>query len=333
MRYQVSACLFVSLLVTSACAQRGSRGGMDTSSTGNVTIRVVYPDERPAPAQLLVQLMGGGSAAAMATAFTNAAGETTFSGVPLGMYHVAISGESIENSDSGSFEVDSRKSAQTQFVYVKPKTLATQSPGGPATIPASSLRVPKKAEREFNKGGDAITAHDWKKALEHLNKAIELYPEYVAAYSNLGVVYGQLDDPVHQREALEKAVSLDDHFAPALVNLARLDYRDKRFSEAQDLLEKATRVDPSNAQTLTLLAQADLVNQHYDDAIANAKKVHNLPHEHFAIIHYIAARALEFKHRGQDALAELQTMLKEEPDGPRAAEARNEAAAIHMGAR
>ena len=330
MRSRISLCVVVSLFVSCAFAQRTPRmNGGDGSSVGNVTIRVIYTDERPAGAQLLVQLLSASSSSPVATTYTRENGQAGFGNIAIGIYHVVVSGQGIETADSGAFEIDSRMTAQTQFVYVRRIEDRAQAGGGPPLVMATSMNIPKKAQKEFDKSLDAINAHDWDKALQHLTSATAIYPQYVAAYTNLGVVYGQLNDPVHQREALEKAVSLDDHFAPALVNLARLDYRDKRFPESQDLLEKATRVDPANAQTLVLLAQTDLVNQHYDDAIANAKKVHSLPHEHLAIIHYIAARALEFKHRAGDAVTELQTFLKEEPDGPRAAQVRSDMSHLH----
>ncbi len=327
MRLHIAVCLLVSLFVSSAYAQRGGRSlGGDANSLGNVTIRVVYADGRPGPAQLLVQLVSAGSSSPVGTTFTRENGLAGFSGVAIGVYHAIVSGQDIETTDSGSFEVDSRMTAQSQFVYVRQKDNASQAGGGPPLVMASSMGVPKKAQKEFDRSVEAINGRDWNKALAHLSSAIAIYPQYVAAYTNLGVVYGELNDPVRQREALEKAVSLDDHFAPALVDLARVEYHDKRFPESEELLEKATRVDPSNAQTLVLLAQTDLVNQRYDDAILNARKVHNLPHAHLAIIHYIAARALQMENRAKDAVAEFQAFLKEEPDGPRAAQVRSDMA-------
>jgi regulator of sirC expression with transglutaminase-like and TPR domain len=56
----------------------------------------------------------------------------------------------------------------------------------------------------------------------------------------------------------------------------------------------------------------------YDLAIAAAHRVHGLPHQHFAIVHYTAVSALLQENRIPDAIAELQEFLQEEPDGPRA---------------
>ncbi len=53
-----------------------------------------------------------------------------------------------------------------------------------------------------------------------------------------------------------------------------------------------------------------------------------MPHQNFAVVHYVAARALERENRLQDAFAELQIFLTEEPSGPRADHVREEIAQI-----
>ena len=49
-----------------------------------------------------------------------------------------------------------------------------------------------------------------------------------------------------------------------------------------------------------------------------------MPHQNLAVIHYIAARAMERSNHPQDALVELQTFLAEEPKGARANHVREE---------
>jgi tetratricopeptide (TPR) repeat protein len=313
------ASAFVLALLSGASAQ--------LSGSGNPRIRVQYEnDDRNAPLNLLVQLMNGPSSSTVATAYTNDSGYVEFSRVPVGEYHVIVTGDGIEKADSGMFEVDPRRITQSQSVYVR--RLDESKPGNPPgsgpMVSAAALNIPDNARKEFEKGGDALTQENWKKAIDHLNRAIALYPQYAAAYNNLGVAYGRMNDPAHQREALEKAIALDDHFAPAYVNLAELCIRQQNSAQAESLLLKAIPLDPTSAKSYLLLADAQLLNQHYDAAISNALEVHSLPHERLALAHFIAARAYELENRPQDALAELQLFLKEEPEGPRADHIRDE---------
>jgi tetratricopeptide (TPR) repeat protein len=292
-------------------------------------IRIVYPNGRGAGMHLRVRLMSGFGSTLVAESYTTDGGMTQFTGVPVGNYHVMVTGEGIEDTDSGVFEVDQRRTTQSLLISVRPVNESNNQfePGSPL-VAVVNLNVPASARKEFDKANEAVARQDWTKALQRLNRAISIYPEYASAYNNLGVVYSRMNDFAHEREALEKAISLNDHFVQAFVNLAKLCFRENNFRQAETLLERATRAEPTNAETLTLLAKAQLLNQHYDAAIASAHSVHALPHQGLAVAHYIAARAFEHENRPQDALAEFQTFLMEEPEGARAAHVRDEMAQI-----
>jgi tetratricopeptide (TPR) repeat protein len=230
------------------------------------------------------------------------------------------------------FEVDARKGTQSVFVRVKPAeaTEAKTVKGEKATVAANDLKVPKKASQAFDKATKLIAKQQWQPAIDQLNKALALYPSYAEADNNLGVVYARMGDTVKEREAFQKAAAANDHFAPAFVNLARLEMKEHNFRAAEADLNKATSADPTDVRTLALLAQAQLLDIHYEDAIASARKVHALPHNSYALVHYVAARACERLHRLSEAVSELALFLREEPTGERASAARQEMAALQQ---
>jgi tetratricopeptide (TPR) repeat protein len=191
-------------------------------------------------------------------------------------------------------------------------------------VSAADLNIPESAKKEFDKASAQMAKKNWGKAIAGFNRALALYPDYAAAYNNLGVIYAKTGDRKTEREALQKAVALDDHLAVAYVNLGIMAIAERNFPEAENMLNKATSADPENTQTLVLLANAELLDKHYDQAISNCHKVHSMPHESQALIHYIAARALEHENRASEAVTEFQTFLKEEPSGPRAESVRGE---------
>lgn len=320
----LALCGMLSLAAFSANASPDQRG-MDSSLTGNVHVHVVYQSDRPALPRLRVVLMNGSGSTPVSESFTNEEGRAEFTHIPVGMYHVIVIGEGIEDGDSGMFEVDRRKTSQDLFVSVHSSaTSSTPSAGGPVSVAAVDLKLPANARKEFDHASKAIADQDWPKALQRLNRAIALYPQYAAAYNNLGVVYGRTNDPKREREALEKAVSLDDHFLAASVNLAKLCLREHNSAQAEKLLENSLQVETASAETLTLLAEAQLLSGHFDEAITTAHNVHSMPHQNFAVVHYIAARSLEHQNRFKDALDELQVFLIEEPIGARADHVRQE---------
>ncbi|PYX52529.1 MAG: hypothetical protein DMG79_00445 [Acidobacteria bacterium] len=324
--------LFCLLLVGSALGQ---------FRAGTLRVRVTFSDGRPCNQQVRVQLMNSASRSPVSEAFTNDSGMTEFNNVELGNYHLIVSGEGIEEADSGIFEIDNRRGSQFIYVPVKQTKDANRQANalhGSRTVAAADLNIPARAAKEFDKATKLLERQQWKKAMIQLHRALAVYPRYAAAYNNLGVVYAKLGDRASERTALQKAVELNDHFAPAFVNLARMSIVDRDFPAAETLLDKANSIDPSDFQALLLLANVELLDHHYEQAIANSRKVHALAQDSHAsdshaLVHYIAARAFEHESRLPDAAAEFQIFLAEESEGARAEAVRKELASLKTHAR
>jgi hypothetical protein len=314
-RHRFTAPLLILLLVCQAAGQFRS---------GSLKVRVTFTDGRPCTIKVRVQLMVSAGSTPVAENYTNDQGLTDFDDVEVGNYHLMVSGEGIEATDSGLFELDSRRGTQFQSVTVRRTEEVDQksAPGTPM-VDIADMNIPKSARKEFDKASELIARQEWKKAIDRLNRALALYPQYVQAYNNLGVVYARLGDRTSERTALQKAVSLNDHFAPAWVNLARMAIVDRDFPTAETLLDKATTLAPTDSQTLLILANVELMNLHYQQAIATCHKAHSLGQEH-SLVHFIAARAFEHQSQISDAIAELNTFLSEEPSGVRADAAHKE---------
>jgi lipoprotein NlpI len=253
--------------------------------------------------------------------------EVDFANVPVGTYHVNVSGMSFA-------PVDDIISASSGAPDVEVKVKRTNEPEGTGSGPANAfvsatdLAIPAKAQKEFDKAQGLIDHHEFNKAIQALHGAIAIYPSYAGAYNNLGVVYSRMGDHDKEREALQRAISINEHFAPAYVNLGRMEITLGDFPAAEGLLNKATSYDPTDAMTLVLLTYSEFMDKNFDLAIASAHRAHTLQGTH-AFAHEVAARAYEQKHDGTDAIAELELFLKEEPTGQRADSARKELAQLH----
>ncbi len=325
--------LFVSIPLIATGAQGQFHGGMGShgpTSVGTVHVHVVLSNDRSAGPYLMVRLMQGSTGETVGTTYTNDVGEADFSGIPVGDYHLEVSGDGIQPTTSETFEVDERKSSQAEYVAVRrledsgPKPVSAHS----ALVSANDLKVSPKARKELDKSNEAMALRDWKKAKEHLDKALALEPNYATAYNNLAVLYAKTNDLANEEQALKKSLALDDHFAPALLNYAKLCIRQKNFPQSETLLQKEIAVDPDNTESLLLLADSEYMNRHFDAAIASADHAHSVSTDHASFVHYIAARAYQQENRQQQALAEFQAFLKEEPKGPRADHVRGDIAKI-----
>ena len=302
------------------------------SGVGNLKVRVTYGDGHPAEARLRVQLMNSASNNPMGEEFTNDQGEVQFYSIDEGDYHVLVTGDGIQDADSGIIEVDGRKGSQDVSITVQRAGEGAQrgKPGAPS-VSVNQLKVPPDAKSKYDEASQAIAKGDYAGAVERLTQAIAIYPNYAEAYNNLAAAYTRQEEWAKAREALRKATSMDGHFAPGFVNLGHLDEREQSFQAAEDDYAKAAALDPGNVRTMTYLCRAQLLDKHYDAAIATAQRVHALPHGQLAIVHYIAARAYQHENRKADAIAEFKIMLQEEPSGARADEVRKELVELDKG--
>lgn len=310
--------LFLFVFMGSAASQRSQV----------VDARVLFPDGSPCAAGVRVRLMGHGSGNPISERFTDNSGGVEFGEVEAGNYQLVVSGDGIQETAGGSFAVEGGRSNQIQIVTVQRTAKSRPSISGSAVISVADIRIPKSAAEQFDKATRLMGKQEWQKALERLQHAIKICPQYVQAYNNLGVVYERLGNRDSERSAFEQAVQINDHFAPAWLNLGRMAVADRDFPGAENLLDKANTLDPSDAETLLILANVELLNRHYDRAIAHSKRVHAMGPSSHALVHFIAARAWESEQRLGDAESELHVFLNEEPSGARADAARKELATI-----
>jgi Flp pilus assembly protein TadD len=274
-----------------------------------------------------VTLVGHGGP--IAESATNDQCEVEFFNVPEGSYHLNVNGQGFQAVDSGSIQMMSTGSTdfevRVQSTNVQHVSAADGNFGTAASgfVSASDLGVPSRARKEFDRANELIGKEDLPQAIEKLNRAVSIYPNYAVAYNNLGVIYGRLGDSARERDALLQALKLNDHFALAYVNVGRMNIMSGDYSGAETALDKASAFDPTDPNALILLSWAQFNERHFDEAIATCRKAHALEKPH-AFVHRVAARSFEQLRQGPNAIAELEQFLKEEPPGPRADAARKE---------
>ncbi len=300
------------LLVGSVAAQLNT-----TPLIQRVRVRLVFADGK-CDSSTSVKLQG--STGLVAEASPDNECDVEFSNIPEGNYDLKITGLSFLTSSS---VVTASHTSSDFEVKVNRIGEAAQARNSLPAISVTDLAVPAKARKEFDKANQLIARQEFSKAIETLNRAIADYPSYAGAYNNLGVIYARLGDRQREREVLEKAISINDRFAPAYVNVARMDIAAQDFAGAEAALNRAVACAPNDSMTLVLLTYSEFMNHHMDEAIATSRQAHAIPGSH-ASVHLIAARSFEQKRDRENSIAELQLFLKEEPSGERADMARKD---------
>ncbi|HVP43285.1 MAG TPA: tetratricopeptide repeat protein [Terriglobales bacterium] len=270
----------------------------------------------------LQDYLGGSSA--MDQRNTDPNGRAEFDTV-TGLHRVRITGADIQTYEG---EIDI---ALTETYHNEPIRVRRNARGGqPATaealgyVPAVRLKIPDNARKEFERGSKSLADKDWKSARKSFQAAIDLYPDYDLAYNGLGVASSQLQDVPAARQAFRKAVDLNDKFAGAERNLARITLSERNYQETAVLLNQSLAVEPGDAWALTNAAYAELQLHRFKEAADHAVRVHALPHDGLANAHVIAAYALDALGQHQEAIAQWKQYLQEAPKGPNARRAEDE---------
>jgi len=251
-----------------------------------------------------------------------------FRGVPEGHYGLNVSAENLPDADTGSITMNSAGAAEFEVMLQHPRASdRSYALAAGDVIAVSELGAPPNARKSLQQANLLIEQQDFSKAIEKLNQAIAIYPEYAMAYNNLAVAYARSGEKERAREALQRAVRLDGHLGLAYLNLGRMSIVYEDFPAAVSSLERASTLFPGDPATLVLLAYADLMEGRYDDAIATSRKAHEIPEPH-AFVHRLAADSFLRKGDARDAIVELNQFLREEPSGPGADSARSELAKV-----
>ncbi|HTS08354.1 MAG TPA: tetratricopeptide repeat protein [Candidatus Eisenbacteria bacterium] len=312
--------LFLVLFVTSAAAQ------FDTGTPANNPVRIhVAYSSGLCDSSTRVELMQGSNSIARGAADKNCMVE--MSGVPMGRYRMIVSGRGFAGIESNEIEITSFDSQPIEINIPQAKAKSESVVQSSATS-LSDLRVPKRAAKEFDKASHEMDAQQWGAAAASLERAIAIYPQYAAAYNNLGVVYARGGDRGREAEALQHAIAADSHYVPAYVNLGRMEIAERNFGTAESELKAASALDPENGIVLVLLIYAEYMNQNFDDVISDCSRVHALNNVPHAFAHWSAAFAREQKHQIAEAGAEFSTFVQEQSTGQRADDARKELANI-----
>ncbi|HEU5401272.1 MAG TPA: tetratricopeptide repeat protein [Terriglobales bacterium] len=177
----------------------------------------------------------------------------------------------------------------------------------------AAAKIPGKAEKEFQRGEDAFEKKSYPEARDHFQKAIDLYPNFDAAYNGLGATLAQTGDFDGAQKAFERSIQVNNNFAQGYRSLAQVAAHKQDFAKAANLLEQSLTLQPLNPDALSHLAQFDYILGKDKSVPELVRKLHTLPHPGQAMAHFAAAASLERMSKPDEAIGEYTLFLKEAP--------------------
>ena len=131
------------------------------------------------------------------------------------------------------------------------------------TVSFTTLTAPKKAKKLYERGAKVLRSVEnpsYEGAVPLLERAVELHPEFAAAWDALGRARKGLGDTEGAREAFERSIDSDDRFLKPYASLIEMTAEEKNWIELEVLTDKYLTLAPGSMKFRFYNAFAALKN-------------------------------------------------------------------------
>lgn len=180
------------------------------------------------------------------------------------------------------------------------------------TVSATSAMAPKDARKAYEKGREKASKEKWDEAQQLLNKAVEIYPKYAAAWFDLGRVQMRSDQAVPARHSFEQSIAADPKYVNPYRGIADLEARQQHWPELVTVTSQLLALNPVNFPDAWLL---NSVGNYYVHNLPEAEKSarqgmkvddqHQVPK-----LEYLLGMILAQKHEYPEASLHIRNYLK-----------------------
>jgi len=230
-----------------------------------------------------------------------------------------------------SDEIDLAKSKLASSNDVGKIVLHKHGGGAGTSVSETTQGAPKEARKNYDKGRELLLQRgrqdDAQKSLE---KAVALYPQFAAAWNELGALYAQKGTLAEARNAYRSAIGADARYVPPIDGLAFVAAREDKWEEVAQLTGEVIRLDPVDfPRAYFLNGMAKYRARDFDGAEKSTREaikvdgLHEYPQAQFQL-----ALILVMKKDPAGAAEQLRAYIAANPKGDDLPRARQELAAL-----
>lgn len=287
---------------------------MRTTLTGAVRL----PNNRPiGDARVEVRDIGNGST--VASTYTNPAGNFEIRDLAPGVYELIVTHGVAETRE----RVDARMDTYNVNIHLMDPQMMEAAAGG-TTVSVENLKVPGKAKNAVHKAEELLQKNRIDDAKKEVQKALDVYPTYGAAYTVLGIISLDQQDTAGAIANLEKSIQYDPNTALPYIVLGATYNSMQRFDDALRSLNSGVRLAPQSWQGYFEMAKANMGKAQFAEALQLVTKAEELGGRNYLPIHLVKAHALVGTKEYNKAAAELELYISRDPQSATATAARHE---------
>jgi tetratricopeptide (TPR) repeat protein len=180
----------------------------------------------------------------------------------------------------------------------------------------NSLELPPKAQKEYGAACLALKSHRLSASEQHVRKAVQIYPKYVAGWVMLGQILEVQRQPEQARRACSQASVADPNYLPSYLCLAEIAGREERWDDVLRHTTRALELDPLHdpyAYFFSAIAYFNL--NRLTEAENRALKAEEIDrNRRQPMVQFLLAQIYEAKHNPTDAASHLREYLELAPD-------------------
>jgi tetratricopeptide (TPR) repeat protein len=190
------------------------------------------------------------------------------------------------------------------------------------SVDTRQLAVPEKAIREYQEAQKGLARRDVASATRRLEHAVELAPQFSAAWNNLGTIAYQTRQFARAEECFREALAQDPKAYEPLVNLGGVLVNLHKLDEAWDYNVYAVLERPNDALANAQLGMTYFELGNFEMAERYLGRAREIDPAHFSHPQLLLAEIHLRRGDQRAAAADLEEFLKYHPDWPKAAEMR-----------
>jgi tetratricopeptide (TPR) repeat protein len=255
--------------------------------------------------------------------YTDLNGHFEYEGLTPGTYTIEAAEEDAKQGSASEQVTLHAGQRLTLMVYLKkPDEEAKRKPGS-STVDAAKP-VPTKAKQEYGTAVNLVSIGQFDGAIVHFKNAIEIFPDYLDAHNDLGVVYMKLKRLDEATEQFQSAIEISPKSYNPRLNLAIILLGKRKYSEAADQLNQCVSIDSSQASGHLYLGNALLGQGDFSGAKRELSSALDIGGAKFSVAHYYLGYVYLKSGDKEQAVHEFETYLSSQPDDEQmAAQTRN----------
>jgi tetratricopeptide (TPR) repeat protein len=296
-------------------------GGLDeTTRTDmggrNFIVGTVYdPSGQPIKMRMRIRLASLTSREIITT--TDDYGKFSFSGLGSGAYTVNIDDNAEFEAMSQQVDIQQPRNAPPESYNVsfrlQPKTNGLSKA---SVVRSENANVPKKALEHYDKALILSKGGDFRTAIAELKLAIEKYPAFMLALTELGIQQLNLGELEEADKSFEAALKIDPKAYEATINRGIGLFRQKHYAEAEIYLRASLEIKNGSATGHFYLGRALMGLNKLDEAEKELNNALGSRKEQMIEVHRMLTQLYIQKRDYEKALQELETYLSANPTAP-----------------